>query len=339
MKSFRGIRSLLFVAGLTLVSCATPSRPPVVHRPPVERPRPTPQPVPRERTVPAEEGLPFRTIVAVQTCLDRNNFSCGSIDGELHEQTTAALKAWQQARGLPESGVMDDATLRRVGNLDAEFTTYTVTAEDVAALTEFPTSWLEKAKMTRLGYATVLEAVAEKFHISEDALQRLNPDLPWPDPPAGSTVVVPKCLPGKYVAVVRLTISLSRKELEGFDEEGKRVVHFPCSIARDVSKRPVGELKVINAASDPVYTFDPALFSDEPEAQTISNRLLIPAGPNNPVGLAWIGLDKPGYGIHGTAWPADIGKTESHGCFRLQNWNAQKLIKMVKLGAPVLVSE
>jgi lipoprotein-anchoring transpeptidase ErfK/SrfK len=112
---------------------------------------------------------------------------------------------------------------------------------------------------------------------------------------------------------------------------------FPCSIARDKAKRPVGELHVANAAENPNYTFKPELFAEDAESTTLSGNLLIPPGPNNPVGVAWLSLDRPGYGIHGTPNPEDIGRTESHGCFRLANWNARKLVGMVTIGIPVTV--
>ena len=352
MKNLNALTLLLLTAALT--GCATPRPRVTVKNPPapaipVEAAESAPAvhaiPAPAdidekivEPAVPAEPAIPFRTVVAVQTCLDRNNFSCGVIDGQLSDQTAAALRAWQDSRGLPVTGEIDDATLARVGNLDAEFTTYTVQQSDIDALTDFPTGWREKAARQRLGYATILETVAEKFHAAEQCLQDLNPGVNWPNPAAGTSLVVPKSLPGRYVEVSRISISLSKKELRGFDPSGKEVVLFPCSIAKDVAKRPVGELKIVNAAANPTYTFDPEVFAGEPDAAGITTRLLIPPGPNNPVGLAWVGLDKPGYGIHGTAWPEDIGKTESHGCFRLANWNAQKLVKMIKIGTPVTVA-
>ncbi len=353
MKFIRPVSCLGIV--IYLCGCVSqPQRPIPVRRPPSAPVPPvrtapvpaTPEPVaPRlpapirnhEHEPPAAPTLPFRTIVAAQTCLDRNNFSCGVIDGEEHERTRAALRAWQASRGLPVTGKIDAATLARVGNLEAEFAEHVISQEELSALTDFPTGWREKASRARLGYTTLLETVAEKYHASEACIERLNPGVAWPNPPVGTRVVVPKSIPGRYVEAARLEISLSKRELRALDASGKVVALFPCSIARDVSKRPVGELKVVNAASSPTYTFDPEVFAGEQEAAGIHTRLLIPPGPNNPVGMAWIGLDKPGYGIHGTAWPEDIGKTESHGCFRLANWNAQKLIKMVKLGAPVVV--
>jgi len=89
----------------------------------------------------------------------------------------------------------------------------------------------------------------------------------------------------------------------------------------------------------PNYTFDPALFAEDPEAQAMTAKIIISPGPNNPVGTIWIGLNKAGYGIHGTPYPEDIGKAASHGCFRLANWNAEKLVAMVKIGMPVVITE
>jgi lipoprotein-anchoring transpeptidase ErfK/SrfK len=115
------------------------------------------------------------------------------------------------------------------------------------------------------------------------------------------------------------------------------LAHFPCSIAAKVEKRPEGKLRIINFAANPNYTFDPAMFPESPEARTLKDKLTIQPGPNNPVGTAWIGLDRPGYGIHGTPKPEKIGRTESHGCFRLANWDASHLLKLVTRETVVIV--
>ena len=122
-----------------------------------------------------------------------------------------------------------------------------------------------------------------------------------------------------------------------FDPGGRIIAHFPVSIARKVEKRPVGDLRVTVAIPNPDYTFDPAVFPESLEARELGRKLIIPPGPNNPVGVAWIGLDRTGYGIHGTPEPAKVGRTESHGCFRLANWDAQTLLSMVWVGLPVVV--
>jgi len=144
-----------------------------------------------------------------------------------------------------------------------------------------------------------------------------------------------RSVPSEKAAFVR--IRLAERSLQAFGSQSNLLAHFPCSIARMVEKRPLGELRVVVVISNPNYTFDPELFPESPEARSLSNKLVIPPGPNNPVGVAWIGLDRPGYGIHGTPSPEQVGRTESHGCFRLANWNAALLVELAWVGMPVYV--
>lgn len=286
-------------------------------------------------------GQLFRRVLAVQTVLDRHNLSGGRIDGVIGPRTRGALEVWQAAHGLPVTGGLDDATRSSVLADGANLIVpYTVTSEDHANLVIVPETWAEKATLPYMGYETILEMLAEKFHASERVLQTLNPDADWPDPPAGTELIVPNPFPAVAVAAERVKISLGGKWVRVQNAAGAVVAHFPCSIAANKSKRPVGELQVVVAASEPNYTFDPVVFPESPESKTLQGRkLIISPGPNNPVGLAWVGLSLTGYGMHGTPHPGDIGKTESHGCFRLANWNAVKLLKMVQIGIPVVVQE
>lgn len=285
-----------------------------------------------------EAPLPdFRTTVAVQTLLDRANFSPNCIDGKWGSHTRTALAAWQADRRLPVSGELDDATCAALGKLERAFTTHTITPEEHAALTPMPETWRGKAKVAALRYSTILETLAERYHAAEAVIEKLNPAFAWPDPPAGSVIVVPAA--GGRIAkpVSRIEVALNAKLIRAYAADGSLVALFPCSIGGDASKRPVGDLTVIRCAKDPVFIFDPEVFVENEEARTIQSKLIIPSGPNNPVGVAWIGLNLPGYGIHGTSHPEDIGKTESHGCFRLANWNAGKLLATVTTGMPVTV--
>jgi lipoprotein-anchoring transpeptidase ErfK/SrfK len=134
-----------------------------------------------------------------------------------------------------------------------------------------------------------------------------------------------------------IRIQLGAKTLQVFDRQTNLLAHFPCSIARQVEKRPIGVLKVECIALNPNYKFSPEIFPESEEARLLKHPLMIPKGPNNPVGTAWIGLDRPGYGIHGTPRPEDVGRTESHGCFRLANWNAEYLAQWVEVGTPVII--
>jgi lipoprotein-anchoring transpeptidase ErfK/SrfK len=178
------------------------------------------------------------------------------------------------------------------------------------------------------------EMLAEKFHCTRAYLKALNHDVQTFI--AGTEVIGPKVYPAETIPkAASLRINLSETSIEALDESGKIIAFFPCSIAKDKNKRPSGVLTVKSIVPNPDYTFDPTLFADAAKAEDITKKMVLPPGPRNPVGTAWVGLSLPGYGIHGTPEPENISRTQSHGCFRLANWNAEKVLKMVKVGTPI----
>jgi lipoprotein-anchoring transpeptidase ErfK/SrfK len=180
--------------------------------------------------------------------------------------------------------------------------------------------------------------VSEKHHSHPSLIKKLNPGIDWSHCYPGMKIRAPNTEPPAINAKASfIQISLSQKTLEVFDTETNLIAHYPCSIGRLVEKRPVGILAVMKMAPNPNYVMNPENFPESPEAQRLGRKLVLPPGPNNPVGTAWIGLDKPGYGIHGTPRPEEVGRTESHGCFRLANWNAEHLFQLVAIGTAVLV--
>jgi lipoprotein-anchoring transpeptidase ErfK/SrfK len=312
-----------------------PQPPPPVVRVPPERPIVTPSP---ELPPPAGFPRPVQNLFEAQLALARQGISSGSLDGLLGSQTRAALRAFQQKERLPVTGALDSATKERLLLATAPYSTYTVTTDDLARLQPLSSTWLGKSQQTALDYETILELVAEKSHSHPNLIRQLNPSLDWKNVPAGTPLQVPDVAYADADAKAAFaTISLAGKVLEAFDASTNLLAHFPCSIARRVEKRPIGELHVSALAPNPNYTFDPDVFPESAEAKQLDKKLILPPGPNNPVGVAWISLDKPGYGIHGTPSPEQVGRTESHGCFRLANWNAEYLLKLVWVGMPVNV--
>ena len=307
--------------------------------PPTPAPQPPPPVIPPvEELPPAGPAIPVDVLFAIQTRLDRENFCTGGIDGRWGTKSSNALSAWQKKHKLPATGEVDEAVIAALGDTNGVMTSYTVTAEDHAALTPYPSSWVERSQQERMGYASIEEMLAEKFHVYRATLRRLNPAVPWPDPPAGTWISVPAVQSKALPPLSKIEICLAQKTLRAYDTNGLLVAQFPCSIAADKAKRPENQtLRVAVWAQNPDYTFDPELFAEDPVAHAIGRKLRIPPGPNNPVGLAWIGLDRPGYGIHGSPAPEDISKTESHGCFRLTNWDALKLVRAVRADLPVIV--
>jgi len=287
---------------------------------------------------PVDFPRPVRDVFEAQVALMRHAISPGSLDSAIGFQTRAAIAAFQRTENITVSSQLDTNT-RAALLLDAPLlTTYTVTSNDLTRLQPIGKTWLEKSEQSALDYETVLELVAEKAHSHPLLIQKLNPGISWSNVVAGTTLKVPAAdYPDPEGKAAFVIIHLSAKVLEAFDAETNLLLHCPCSIAAKVEKRPVGELHVAVIAPDPNYTFDPAVFPESPEAQAIGHKLILPPGPNNPVGLAWIGLDKPGYGMHGTPGPEQVGRTESHGCFRLANWDATYMVKLAWVGMPVQV--
>jgi lipoprotein-anchoring transpeptidase ErfK/SrfK len=283
------------------------------------------------------ERRPATNMLEAQIVLTWNGISSGSIDGVGGAQTGLALKAFQRLNHLEETGWLDRDTMARLMIDRRLFTEYIVTAEDLADLRPVPPTWLGKSQAPALSHETLLERVAEKWQAHPNFIRRLNPAVNWSAVPAGTELVVPNAAfpPPRRAALVR--VNLAQKWIRAFDGDGRLLAHFPCSIGRIAEKRPVGELGVAVAVKDPNYTFNPEVFPESEEGRQLGRKLVVPPGPNNPVGVAWIGLNRPGYGIHGTPGPEQVGRTESHGCFRLANWNADFLRRMIGVGTPVWI--
>ncbi|HEX3625442.1 MAG TPA: L,D-transpeptidase family protein [Verrucomicrobiae bacterium] len=306
----------------------------------VPRSRPAPQPLVISQQAPSDFPRPVHDVFEAQVALARRAISPGSIDGNLGSQTRAAISVFQETENLPVTGALDDLTKSNLTLTVPILTSYTVTTNDLGSLQPLGDTWLAKSEQSSLAYETELELLAEKSHSSPTLIQKLNRNVDWSNISAGTVVQIPDVTypdpDGKAAFVV---IHLSDRYLEAFDNDTNLLLHFPCSIAQKVEKRPVGELHVVVVIQHPNYTVDPELFPESDELQKIGHKLILPPGPKNPVGMAWMGLDRPGYGMHGTPNAQLVGRTESHGCFRLANWDALYLSQLVWVGMPVEVEE
>jgi lipoprotein-anchoring transpeptidase ErfK/SrfK len=303
---------------------------------------PAPAPVPQTFIVtqqpPTDFPRPVHDIFEAQVALARRSLSPGAIDGALGSQTRAALSIFQETENLPATGELDTNTRAHL-TLDAPvITNYTVTTNDLDNLQPLGKTWLAKSEQSSLAYETELQLLGEKSHSNPLLIQKLNPDVDWSNLAAGTVLKIPDVnYPAPDSKAAFFVIHLSDRYLEAFDDQTNLIAHVPCSIAAKVEKRPVGELHVVVIIQNPNYTVDPELFPESEELQNIGHKLILPPGPKNPVGIAWIGLDKLGYGIHGTPVPEQVGRTESHGCFRLANWDAAYLSQMAWVNMPVEV--
>ena len=293
--------------------------------------------------------------------LDRLGFSPGLIDGHSGALLVRAIKGFQEARRLDRTGRLDEATKRALAPYSVTPGTIEVTLSqaDVAGpfVGPIPDDPAEQAKLPAMGYSDAMEELAERYHTSRQTLVALNsPDTPLT---AGTRIKVPNVRPGavNYPAdlrpdwkaiLVQLSVSSDQPKaakvvvdksdgvLRVYDDGGKLVAQFPATMGSTHDPLPIGNWKIQGTSYLPTFHYNPDLFWD---AKATDTKETLQPGPNGPVGVVWMDLDKDHYGIHGTATPETIGRTTSHGCIRLTNWDAARLSLMVKSGTPAVFQE
>ncbi|WP_229458874.1 L,D-transpeptidase family protein [Massilia glaciei] len=273
-------------------------------------------------------------VLRAKILLDRANFPAGEIDGRGGAKLALALTAFQNARQLPATGALDAATVAEL-ELDTAplLVHYTVSAADAAGpYRPVPAGMAAKARRRALGYASAAEALGERFHASPSLLRALNPGRRLDR--AGAAIVVPNVAPAAVLpAAARIVVDRSDGTLTLQDEHGATFAQFPVTMGGPRDPLPLGTWSVTAIAHDPSYRYNPRLFWD---AGPNDRPATLPPGPNNPVGVVWIALSKRHLGIHGTAQPGKIGRTKSHGCIRLSNWDARRVAQAAAVGLPVV---
>ena len=299
------------------------------------------------RTAPPPEDM----VLAVQVMLDAAGFSPGEIDGKVGANFGRAVAAYQQSRGLDASGNVDDATferLRKDFRGQAPTISYTITDADITGRfqPDIPKDLVAQSKLPSLDYRNALEAIAEKFHASPALLEWLNPGQTITQ--AGTQITVPNVMPaeplpptqGKAAAAAnaeptgaRIVVTKKTSALTVEDADGRVLFFAPVTTGSEHDPLPIGNWKVTGVQQMPAFHYNPDLFWD---ASPAHSKATIPPGPNNPVGVAWIDLSKPHYGIHGTPEPSQIGHVQSHGCVRMTNWDVRRVLEWAKPGTLVV---
>ncbi|WP_243406045.1 L,D-transpeptidase [Sphingosinicella sp. YJ22] len=277
-------------------------------------------------------GARSRDVLAVQILLDRSRHSPGVIDGLSGGNTERAIRAYQRANGLEVTGELSQGLLDRLADAHPGdlVRRHTLTEEEVSGpFVSVPDGFEAMAELDRLAYERPSEKIAEKYHMDEDFLRALNPDADFGR--AGTEILIVQ--PGDEQIgqpVERIEIDKAARAVRAYAGDGTLLATYPATVGSSTFPSPSGSMTVNAVAPDATYHFNPSGRSWGPDRQ-----ITIAAGPNNPVGGIWIDLSKDGYGIHGSPAPQLIGKTASHGCVRLTNWDARELAQAVSQGTAV----
>ena len=295
------------------------------------------------------------TVLHVQVLLDHLGFGPGVIDGRGGMSFKGALSGFQKSRKLPQTGEVDAATLKALYPYRAVRPVRVLALSEADALGPYqgplPQDPAAQAALPAMGYADAMEKLAEKFHTTPETLAALNPGgrtapgarLRFPNVLPASRAYDPKLSPewrqtlsDLNVSAIqpqakRIVVDKSEGVLKVYGEDDRLLAQFPATMGSQYDPLPLGDWKIQGAAYNPPFHYNPKLFWD---ADKSDKKALLPPGPNGPVGVVWLDLSKPHYGIHGTPSPQTIGRAESHGCIRLTNWDAARLALMVKPGTP-----
>ena len=311
----------------SLLCCATASagelKPQVIEDAKLETIGKEPPPKPAPHPDPA--------IVRLQVLLDRAGSSPGVIDGFDGDNVRKAVAGFESMHDLPVDGALDPEVIGRLKDGKPVMRTVEIRQEDVDLLVEsIPEDFEEQAKLGHLGYVSIPEMLSERFHMDIDLVRAFNPGATFE---AGETVSVVE--PGQPIAeraVRRIEADKRNGQVRAYAEDGTLIAVYPATIGSEETPSPTGTHKVKGVARTPTYTYDPERNFQQGDN---TEKLILPEGPNNPVGTVWIDLTEPTYGIHGTPEPSLIDKVGSHGCIRLANWDAEELSELVKPGVTV----
>lgn len=286
---------------------------------------------------PVGPGARGDAVIRAQILLDRAHFAPGEIDGAYGRTLQKAIVAFQRAHNIEPSGIVDAPTWNAL-NADKgpALVPYTIAQQDVAGPFEpkIPEDMVAKAELPALTYTSPIEGMSETFHSSPKLLEALNPGKDFTK--AGEQLVGPNVNAPYFVKAASVVVDKSDSSVSALDESGKVVAYYPATIGSKHDPLPVGTWKITGVKRDPWFFYNASLFWDAKEKDATAK---IHPGPNNPVGVAWIGLSKEHYGIHGTPEPSKIGRTHSHGCIRLTNWNVAELASMVAPGTPAILKD
>jgi lipoprotein-anchoring transpeptidase ErfK/SrfK len=293
------------------------------------------------------QPIPEEMVVRLQVFLDQNSFGPGEIDGHWGEFCTKALQRYQVANRQQPTGQIDAEMLKKLEQISPLYITYQLTENDFKSVGHAPHKPSEAARVKAMPYRSITEFVAERYHSNEKFIKKLNPNHHMTALRPGDTLQVPNVTPFQLETITPVEnlpanpafssrvvkVDTHFRMLDIFDGD-KIVCSYPITPGSKALPAPIGTWKIVRITMLPWFRWDKAMLRHGKRSGDYYN---IRPGPRNPVGIAWIGLNKKGIGIHGTDSPETIGRSASHGCIRLANWDVARVANQVTDGMAVQI--
>jgi lipoprotein-anchoring transpeptidase ErfK/SrfK len=287
-------------------------------------------------------------ILQLQIFMDHHLFGPGKLDGAVGEFTYKAIVNYNFARGHKDIYNWSYALAEAEREVPVIFAAFKIRSDLMRYVApDLPVAPEDQVKFPYMAYRSLLELVAERFHTEEEFLIKINPDKDLANLKVNSVIVVPnvssfRIEDVKSMASFKADPTLSQSTIVVDTTERIAAVYSPAEkllAAFPITPGkpefiPVGSWKLMTMVTTPTFRYDKQFLEEGVRGK---EAFQLPPGPNSPIGIIWNGISKSGIGLHGTASPKTIGRSQSAGCVRFANWDAIRLPTLVRPGATVIV--
>lgn len=289
------------------------------------------------------------TVLRLQIFLDKHLFGPGKLDGAVGEFTYKAVVNYNYSQGRTRDLYNWAHALKAAEEeVPVVYAAFKIRAELLKFVDpQLPEKPEEQVQFPAMAYRSLHELVAERFHTDESFLARINPDKDLLNLKPGDLVVVPnirsfriedvkplKSFPAdETLGTHTIVVDTTERMAAVYTKDERLLAAFPITPGKP-EFIPVGTWSIKTMVGMPNFRWDKKFLE---EGTRGDEAYVLPPGPNSPIGVIWCGLSKSGIGLHGTAMPRTIGRSQSAGCVRLANWDAIRLPQLVRPGSTVIV--
>jgi lipoprotein-anchoring transpeptidase ErfK/SrfK len=187
------------------------------------------------------------------------------------------------------------------------------TVEDINIRLLFSPALIPKSILYEIKPGDTLDKIAMEFKTTSELIMKSN------------NLSSDKILPGRKIKVwnAPFTIVVDKSQNTLILKTNEEIIKTYTVSTGINNSTPVGNFKIVNKIQNPTW------FK--------AGAVVAPGSPDNILGSRWLGFNIPGYGIHGTTDPQNLGKQVTQGCVRVLNSEVEELYAIVPVGTEVTI--